>query len=43
MDTSNFDSQARQHLNAYHNFMGFSKVAAIAVIVTLVLMAFFLL
>ena len=43
MDTSNFDSQDRQHLNIYANFLNFSKVATIAVIATLVLMAIFLL
>lgn len=43
MDTSNFDSQDRQHLSFYHGFMTFTKLSVIAVILTLVLMAIFLL
>jgi len=43
MDTSDFDSQARQHLNVYKSFMNFGLVSALGVIVVLVLMAIFLL
>lgn len=39
MDTSNFDSHARQHLATYKNFMNFSKVSIIATIAVLVIMA----
>ncbi|NDA09101.1 MAG: aa3-type cytochrome c oxidase subunit IV [Alphaproteobacteria bacterium] len=43
MDTSNFDSHARQHLNIYKGFMTFSKISIIAIGTVLVLMAIFLL
>jgi len=43
MDTTNFDSHARQHLNTYKGFMTFSKISVIAVVTVLVLMAIFLL
>lgn len=43
MDTSDFDNQARQHLNVYKGFMTFSIVSVVAVTVVLVLMAIFLL
>jgi len=43
MDTSNFDSQDRQHLNTYAGFMTFSKVGVVLTIITLSLMAIFLL
>ena len=39
MDTSNFDSQDRQHLKVYANFMNLSKIATVAIIITLALMA----
>ena len=43
MDTSNFDNQAREHLEIYKGFMSFSKMAIGATIAVLVLMAIFLL
>ena len=43
MDTSDFDSQDRQHLSMYKGFMTFSMVSIAAVVVVLVLMAAFLL
>lgn len=43
MDTSDFNAQDRQHLNTYSGFMTFSKIGIIATVVTLVLMAIFLL
>lgn len=43
MDTSNFDSKDRQHLNVYASFLNLSKWAGIAIAVTLILMAYFLL
>ena len=43
MDTSDFDSQARQHLNVYKSFMNFGLISTVAVIVVLALMAIFLL
>lgn len=43
MDSSDFDSQSRQHLNVYKGFMNFSMASIAAVVVVLVLMAVFLL
>lgn len=43
MDTSEFDTSARQHLTVYKNFMTFSKISIIAVIAVLVIMALTLL
>ncbi|MGC6485225.1 MAG: aa3-type cytochrome c oxidase subunit IV [Candidatus Puniceispirillales bacterium] len=43
MDTSDLDTQARQHLNVYKGFMTFSMVSVAVVAVVLVLMALFLL
>ena len=43
MDTTNFDSHARQHLNVYKGFLTFSKISIFAVTFVLVMMAIFLL
>lgn len=43
MDTSDLDTQTRQHLNVYKGFMTFSTVSVAFVAVVLVLMALFLL
>jgi hypothetical protein len=43
MDTSDFNDQARQHLNVYKNFMTFSMISVAVVAVVLILMALFLL
>ena len=43
METSNFDKQAKAHLSIYNDFMNASKIVAGFVILTLVLMAVFLL
>ena len=43
MDTSDFDNQARQHLNFYKGFMTFSTISMVGVAVVLILMAIFLL
>jgi len=43
MDTTNFDSHARQHLNIYKGFLTFSKISIFAVAFVLVMMAIFLL
>jgi len=43
MDTSNFDNEARQHLEIYKGFMTFSKISIVATAVVLILMAIFLL
>ena len=39
MDTSEFDQQARSHLNTYHSFMNGAKIVGALVILTLVIMA----
>ena len=43
MDTEDFDSQSKQHLNFYNGFMSFMMVSAVAIAVVLLLMATFLL
>ena len=43
MNTDNFDKHAKANLAIYENVMNFSKIVTAAVIVTLVLMAIFLL
>ncbi len=43
MNTDDFDKHAKANLAFYHDFMNFSKYVTAAVIVTLVLMAIFLL
>ena len=43
MNTDNFDKHAKANLAIYENVMNFSKIVTVAVIVTLVLMAIFLL
>ena len=43
MDTSDFDIQAKQHLTTYKKFLNLSKYFIILTVITLVLMAIFLL
>ena len=43
MNTDNFDKHAKANLAIYEGVMNFSKIVTAAVIVTLVLMAIFLL
>lgn len=43
MDSSEFDSQARQHLSFYKGFMGFMMLSAAGTALVLILMAVFLL
>ena len=43
MNTDKFDKHAKANLAIYENVMNFSKIVTAAVIVTLVLMALFLL
>lgn len=43
MDTSQFDSAAKQHLNIYRGFMSLVKWTVVLVALTLILMALFLL
>ena len=42
MNIDNFDKHAKANLAIYENVMNFSKIVTVAVIVTLVLMAIFL-
>ena len=42
MDTDKFDNHAKANLAFYEGFMNFSKYTVIAIIITLALMAYFL-
>ncbi len=42
MNTDNFDKQAKAHLAFYEGFLNFTKYVIIAIVITLALMAYFL-
>ena len=42
MDTDKFDKHAKNNLSFYEGFINFSKYTVVAIIVTLALMAYFL-